>query len=76
MQTMRNRSASGGESGKGQVSQGGRVQIATDSVALGDVIYIRLRGGSWWPAQVCEFSYLMVSMTFLKGKILCLILTS
>ncbi|KAL2340027.1 hypothetical protein Fmac_007967 [Flemingia macrophylla] len=27
---------------------------ANSSVALGDLIFIKLRGGSWWPAQVVD----------------------
>ncbi|KAK7311714.1 hypothetical protein RJT34_10021 [Clitoria ternatea] len=37
--------------GKGKATGEGS---ASDSVALGDVIYIKLRGGSWWPAQVVD----------------------
>ncbi|KAJ1424785.1 PWWP domain [Sesbania bispinosa] len=44
--------ASRSKSGKNQVSNGGELQGANDSVALGDMIYIKLRSGSWWPAQV------------------------
>ncbi|XP_020211020.1 uncharacterized protein LOC109795870 [Cajanus cajan] len=29
-------------------------EVANDSVALGDVIFIKLRSGSWWPAQVVD----------------------
>lgn len=47
MQTM---NASGSKSGKSGSSEGG----SNDSVALGDVIFIKLRGGSWWPAQVVD----------------------
>ncbi|XP_028802174.1 uncharacterized protein LOC114757334 [Neltuma alba] len=32
----------------------GREQVTTDAVALGDVIFVKLRGGSWWPAQVVD----------------------
>ncbi|KAK7351552.1 hypothetical protein VNO77_11096 [Canavalia gladiata] len=38
------------ENGKSQTSEGG----ASDSVSVGDVIYIKLRSGSWWPAQVVD----------------------
>lgn len=39
------------ESGKNQTSEGVEEQ---NSVSFGDVIYVRLSNGSWWPAQVCE----------------------
>jgi len=52
-------SACGSESGKSQTREGG----ANDSVTVGDVIFIKLRGSSWWPAQVDEFSCLLVSIT-------------
>jgi len=36
-------------SGKSEISEGG----ANDSVAsVGDVIFVKLRDSSWWPAQV------------------------
>ena len=38
-----------GMSGKSEISEGG----ANDSVAsVGDVIFVKLRDSSWWPAQV------------------------
>ena len=40
--------ACGSKSGKSEISEGG----ANDSVAVGDVIFVKLRGSSWWPAQV------------------------
>ncbi|ESW09646.1 hypothetical protein PHAVU_009G144400 [Phaseolus vulgaris] len=43
-------SACGSESGKSETSEGG----ANESVAFGDVIFIKLRGSSWWPAQVVD----------------------
>ncbi|CAJ1973984.1 unnamed protein product [Sphenostylis stenocarpa] len=43
-------SACGIKSGKSETSEDG----ANDSVALGDVIFIKLRGSSWWPAQVVD----------------------
>jgi len=52
-------SACGTASGKNETSEGG----ANDSVTFGDVIFIKLRGSSWWPAQVDEFLCLLVSMT-------------
>ncbi|XP_019438502.1 PREDICTED: histone-lysine N-methyltransferase TRX1-like isoform X2 [Lupinus angustifolius] len=42
------------ESGKSKVSEGGGEQVKTDSIAFGDVIWIKLRHGSWWPAQVVD----------------------
>ena len=48
-----------GMSGKSEISEGG----ANDSVAVGDVIFVKLRGSSWWPVQVSQFSCLLVSMT-------------
>ncbi|TKY74471.1 PWWP domain [Spatholobus suberectus] len=42
--------ACGSKSVKSESSEGG----TNDSVALGDVIFIKLRGGSWWPAQVVD----------------------
>ncbi|RDX64423.1 hypothetical protein CR513_57026, partial [Mucuna pruriens] len=38
------------KSGRRKTSEGG----ANDSLALGDVIFIKLHGGSWWPAQVVD----------------------
>ncbi|QCE15979.1 uncharacterized protein LOC114162233 [Vigna unguiculata] len=43
-------SACGTASGKNETSEGG----ANDSVTFGDVIFIKLRGSSWWPAQVVD----------------------
>ena len=38
-----------GISGKSEINEGG----ANDSVAsVGDVIFVKLRDSSWWPAQV------------------------
>ncbi|KAG5018866.1 hypothetical protein JHK87_014721 [Glycine soja] len=43
--------ACGSKSGKSEISEGG----ANDSVAsVGDVIFVKLRGSSWWPAQVVD----------------------
>lgn len=42
------------ESWKNQTSEGVEEQNSADSVSFGDVIYVRLSNGSWWPAQVCE----------------------
>ncbi|KAE9587097.1 hypothetical protein Lal_00004903 [Lupinus albus] len=42
------------ESGKSKVSEGRGEQIKIDSIAFGDVIWIKLRHGSWWPAQVVD----------------------
>ncbi|KAL5165334.1 NADH dehydrogenase [ubiquinone] iron-sulfur protein 7, mitochondrial [Glycine soja] len=40
-----------GMSGKSEISEGG----ANDSVAsVGDVIFVKLRDSSWWPAQVVD----------------------
>ncbi|CAL0305595.1 unnamed protein product [Lupinus luteus] len=47
-------SPSKGESGKSKVSEGGEERVTPDSLALGDMIWIRLRHGSWWPAQVVD----------------------
>ena len=55
--------ACGSKSGKSEISEGG----ANDSVAsVGDVIFVKLRGSSWWPAQVSQCSCLLVSMTSRK----------
>lgn len=35
------------ESGKNQITEAG-------SLGHGDMIHVKLPGGSWWPAQVCE----------------------
>ncbi|KAK7282887.1 hypothetical protein RIF29_11991 [Crotalaria pallida] len=43
-----------GKSGKKQVSEGVEEQAKTNSVALGDLIWIKFRNGSWWPAQVVD----------------------
>lgn len=53
MRSMTTRGTSSGmKSGKNQISEGGgEVQVA-----LGDVIYVKLHGSSWWPGQVCEFT--------------------
>ncbi|BAT78428.1 uncharacterized protein HKW66_Vig0101000 [Vigna angularis] len=40
----------GGESGKSETSEG----YANNSVTFGDVIFIKLRRSSWWPAQVVD----------------------
>ncbi|WVZ20956.1 hypothetical protein V8G54_008278 [Vigna mungo] len=40
----------GSESGKSETSEG----EANDSVTFGDIIFIKLRGSSWWPAQVVD----------------------
>ncbi|KAK4274168.1 hypothetical protein QN277_017439 [Acacia crassicarpa] len=32
----------------------GREQVTTDVVALGDVIFVKPQGGSWWPALVVD----------------------
>lgn len=50
-------SGCGSESGKIETSEGD----ANDSVTFGDMIFIKLRGSSWWPAQVDEFSCLLVN---------------
>ncbi|KAG5034448.1 hypothetical protein JHK87_009358 [Glycine soja] len=42
--------ACGSKSGKSEISEGG----ANDSVAVGDVIFVKLRGSSWWPVQVVD----------------------
>lgn len=36
------------------INEGGGEHVTTNLVALGDVIFIKLHGGSWWPAQVFE----------------------
>ncbi|KAF1893227.1 hypothetical protein Lal_00001673 [Lupinus albus] len=51
-----------GESGKSKVSEGGEEQVTLDSVALGDMIWIKLRHGSWWPAQVVDAKSVNKSM--------------
>ncbi|XP_061372095.1 uncharacterized protein LOC133314612 [Gastrolobium bilobum] len=51
---MKTRGTSTSGSGKSHVSEGGGEQIGNDSVAFGDVIFIRLRSGTWWPAQVVD----------------------
>lgn len=63
------------KSGKNQISEGVEEQDANDSVALGDVIYIKLPSGSWWPAQVCELSLFLVYVSFMEGGIPSLMLT-
>ncbi|XP_019414438.1 PREDICTED: DNA (cytosine-5)-methyltransferase 3B-like [Lupinus angustifolius] len=55
-------SPSKGESVKSNVSEGGEKQVTPDSVALGDMIWIRLRHGSWWPAQVVDAKSVNKSM--------------
>nr|AFK48621.1 unknown [Lotus japonicus] len=52
MRSMTTRGTSSGmkKSGKNQISEGGgEVQVA-----LGDVIYVKLHGSSWWPGQVVD----------------------
>ncbi|CAL0327339.1 unnamed protein product [Lupinus luteus] len=39
---------------KSEVSEEGGEQIKTHSMAFGDVIWIKLRSRSWWPAQVVD----------------------
>lgn len=45
------------ESEKNQISEEVKEQVEADSVEFGDVIYVKLRSGSWWPSQV--MSYIM-----------------
>ncbi|XP_027356446.1 uncharacterized protein LOC113865866 isoform X2 [Abrus precatorius] len=47
---MRIMKTSKSKSGKSQITEG----RASDSVTLGDLIFIKLRNGSWWPAQVVD----------------------
>lgn len=35
------------------VEEAAKNQLCKD-VAIGDVIWVKLNGSSWWPAQVCE----------------------
>ncbi|KAG6648734.1 uncharacterized protein LOC122315059 [Carya illinoinensis] len=42
-------------SGKGQFwQQSGAEKVVADQVTWGDLIWVRLNGGSWWPAQVID----------------------
>ncbi|XP_045825341.1 uncharacterized protein LOC123917619 isoform X1 [Trifolium pratense] len=45
------------ERGKNQISEG-----EADSVEFGDVIYVKLRSGSWWPAQVVDDKSILSSL--------------
>ncbi|KAK7410442.1 hypothetical protein VNO78_01223 [Psophocarpus tetragonolobus] len=47
---MKTTTDSGSGGGKSETSEG----RANDSVASGDVIFIKLRGRTWWPAQVVD----------------------
>jgi len=55
-------SACGSKSWKSESSEDG----AYSSVTLGDGIFMKLRGSSWWPAQVGEFSCLLVFIVIVK----------
>ena len=37
---------------KGEISKKGVEEVAAIQVMLGSLIWVRLNGGSWWPAQV------------------------
>jgi hypothetical protein len=45
------------ERGKNKISE-----AEADSVAFGDVIYVKLRSGSWWPAQVVDDKSILPSL--------------
>lgn len=49
-------------SGKGQFwQQSGAEKVVADQVTWGDLIWVRLNGGSWWPAQVFEMLFSLAS---------------
>ncbi|KAI4337603.1 hypothetical protein L6164_015998 [Bauhinia variegata] len=54
MQFMQTMESGGSSRGKNRRRREGEDHVATNSVKLGDVIYIKLRGGSWWPAQAVD----------------------
>ncbi|KAK7845734.1 hypothetical protein CFP56_008955 [Quercus suber] len=46
---MKNKNLTNGEIGKKGVEE-----IATNKVTLGDLIWVKHDGGSWWPAQIID----------------------
>lgn len=49
-------------SGKGQFrQQRGAEKVVADQVTWGYLIWVRLNGGSWWPAQVFEMLFSLAS---------------
>ena len=53
---MKNKNLTNGEIGKKGVEE-----IATNKVTLGDLIWVKHDGGSWWPAQVFEILFIFPS---------------
>ncbi|XP_004501633.1 uncharacterized protein [Cicer arietinum] len=50
------------ESEKNQISEEVKEQVEADSVEFGDVIYVKLRSGSWWPSQVVNEKAILPSL--------------
>ncbi|KAI4307489.1 hypothetical protein L6164_030668 [Bauhinia variegata] len=54
--------------GKRRVRGEGEEQVPTNTVKLGDVIYIKIHHGSWWPAQVVDENSVSESNKPSKGS--------
>ena len=59
-------------SGIGQISRKGVEEDAATQVTRGNLIWVRLNGGSWWPAQVIEILCILVSSGLHKWCLLIL----
>lgn len=59
-------------SGISQISKKGVEEDAATRVTRGDLIWVRLNGGSWWPAQVFEILCILVSFGLHKWYLLML----